>query len=141
MSLAGFIRGILGNDIEVTLSPTLVTFKCNGGTQSFEPIIYVARDSHQLIAVGTAKTSLTPCIKVELFGPTEGGEIPLNKQECLAMFFRYAFCKMARRKVFVRPRVIFYGSDSINHLLSSYQRGILFDAVAKAGARECHFKS
>ena len=135
IALGGFISGILGDHIEVTVSPDLLTFKYDGLTQTFEPIIYVAPGSHQLLGIGTAQIPSIPYIKVELFGATASGEISINKQDCLTKFFRHTLSRL----FFVCPRITFYGSNSLNHILGGYHRGILFNAVTQAGARECHF--
>ena len=139
MSVGRFIGAILGDDVEVTISPGLVIFKCNGRVKSFEPIIYIAPDSHQLIAIGTSQTPSTRHITVELFRQAGSAEISINKEDCLAMFFRYSFSKIVNRTILVRPRVRFYGADSVNQI--GYPRDLLHDAVVKAGARECQFES
>lgn len=140
MTLGGVISGILGSDLDVTISPSIVHFKCNGRTESHTPIIYVAPDTHQLLAVGT---SPVPSLhtRVELFGTSGSRQIKLSKQDCLAMFFRYAFSRLLNRWIFIRPRVNVHGSNSLDPILCGYQEGILREAIEKAGARECHFKS
>ena len=143
MAVGGLINvifSIFGNDIDVTISPDIVHFKCNGRTESHAPIIYVSPDTHQVLAVGTAQVPALH-IRVELFGTGGSAQANLSKQDGLAMFFRYAFSRLLKRWIFIRPRVVVHGSNSLGPILCGYHEGILREAIEKAGARECHFKS
>jgi hypothetical protein len=55
MAFGGFVSGIyriFENDIDVTISPSIVHFTCNGRTHSQAPIICVGPETQQVLAVG-----------------------------------------------------------------------------------------
>jgi hypothetical protein len=131
----------LSDEIEVTISPDVVSVTCKGKLESLKPVVYVSSDETNpiIIAVGSSADPSEPHIQVNLFH--SGTLLPdwLDKGIVLERFFQYVFRSALNLGVLTRPRVIVRGADSLNSILCGYQKSLLKNALIKAGAGKCVF--
>jgi hypothetical protein len=140
-SISRFLWRKVAAQVEVTVRPEVMLFKCKDKTESLKTVIYVSPTTRRVISVGDPVPTAEPCIGVDLFRPIvlPGG---VDKIQCLEAFLCYAFRAMPIPGwPLIHPYVIFKGADSLDSILCGYQEAILERAAREAGASECEFVS
>lgn len=129
---------LFSNDLRVTFSPDLVTFRCGDQECPLRPRIYIDRDTagFRVVAVDPNDMAAIPAVEVKLFDPVaslqhQGAAI---KGDCLAAFFRYGVAKVSTFS-FVRPRIFLFCLETLEPIFSGYQGWIMREIGKQARAR------
>ena len=127
--------------VEVDLSREQVTFRCQGRSYTVAPVVYLSleRQNPRVLGIGDPPPD-EPHETVALFAP---GRMPdryqVDKGLCLQAFFHHAF-RQVNPTFWFRPRVVFYGVETLEPLLNGYAQLVLGTSAAAAGASLCTFE-
>ncbi len=136
-----YILGLFTKDIICRTDPHLFYFTQGNKSLQLQTYVYVSGDNPpRIMSVGKESHELQNCRKISLFERAVDPSA-ISKGKYLDEFLRYAFASLVGRHAIVRPKVIFKNTQSLQEYLSGYQRSILSDAAARAGAREIQFEN
>jgi hypothetical protein len=127
-----FVTNAFRQTIEVDIRPETVVFRCQGRSYTVAPVVYLSleRENPRLLGVG-APLDDEAYEPVALFAP---GPMPdryqIDKGICLQAFFHHAF-RQVNPSFWFRPRVAFYGADSLEPLLNGYAQMVLGTAAGQ----------
>ena len=138
------IFNMLSPKIEVYVAPDVFTFSGAAKTLSLRTTLYVKHvdGEFKILGVGESFQGAESCETVDLFEPPRAELRTLDRFGCLEAFFRFAFVKIADRRVMVmiRPTVVIHGAHSLSSRVAGYEKPILNMAAESAGALSVKFK-
>jgi len=136
--------GKFSKDIEIHLSPNLVSFYRGTNLVQSKPVIYISDlpKKPKVLAVGEGFTPNEPHIKVSVFDFTEtSSKTDLNPIDFLIAFFRHCIRESVNSRTFIRPKMIVHNVKSLENLLLKDENEIIIEnALYESGARVCEFK-
>jgi hypothetical protein len=125
----------------IEIDENSIKFSSGKKTIVLKPLLYISTaNKKRLLSVGEELNSMAePNTKVDLI--RYKGEVGGAKQyhEFLSAYFRFAFCKVANRKVFIFPKVILRGAEKIGSNFNEVTLESVHKALKKAGAITCDF--
>ena len=130
-----------GNEIQITLNKDVVTFRSGDASLRLEPVVYLAADSRnpRVLSIGDSTDLTEPFERIDLFDGKRILVKGLDKTNALEMFLHFGFTQLAGRLALVRPRVKFILGNQFSEIFGGYERVVLMQAAANAGAREVVF--
>ena len=136
------IIDLLSGEIVVNVTPERFTFKRHETEKDFMTKLYLSLDEKpRVLGVGDELMSPVANICIELFKSDIDDKKYIWKDEILDAFFKHAVRAVTNRAVFLRPRIVFIGAQTLNDVLCGYQYSILKKTAMNAGARECVFEN
>ena len=141
MGLLDFlINKFAANEIKITLNKEVVNFRSGDKSLSLEPVVYLAVDSTRVLSIGNSTDLTEPFERINLFDG-KGIQIKgVDKANALALFLHFGFTHLAGRRAWVRPRVIIVLGNPLSEIFGGYERVVLMQTAANAGAREVVFE-
>lgn len=135
------INKFAANEIQITLNKDVVTFRSGDASLSLEPVVYLAADSRnpRVLSIGNSTDPCEPFERIDLFDGKRILVKGLDKTNALEMFLHFGFTQLAGRLALVRPRVKFILGNPLSEIFGGYERVVLMQTAAKAGAREVVF--
>ncbi len=130
------------NEIQITLNNDVVTFRSGDASLRLEPVVYLAADSRnpRVLSIGNSTNPTEPFERIDLFDGKRILVKGLDKTNALEMFLHFGFTQLAGRLALVRPRVAFGLGNPVSEIFGGYERVVLMQTAAKAGAREVVFE-
>jgi len=139
--ISRFLWHKVAAQVEVTVRPEAMSFRCKDKTESLKTVIYIAPATRRVMGVGDPVPADESCVGIDLFRPAVMPK-GADKVDCLTAFLSHAFRTVAvSGRPLILPRVVFKGADSLDFILCGYQETILKRAAMEAGASECEFVS
>ena len=140
-----FIRKMIfkyaSTKVEVEIMEDHITLKTNNETLTLSPCLFLSNDHRKkrLLIVGKETIPAEPHIKVNL--TKYSGEAGGSKAyyDCVSAFFRYAFCKIIKRRIFSLPKVYLKGAEKLSYTSGDINNHLIHKAFKNAGAVECNF--
>jgi hypothetical protein len=125
-------------DILVDVKRDIIAFYCQGRIERVEPVLWIVGEGRQqrVIAVGARPVLTQPTNRIELFGANWSGRSDRERLEFFEAFWRYSLLKVIRRKLLVRPRVLFRGLETVSTSEKGDLRGMITRTLEMAGAHE-----
>lgn len=136
------INKFTANEIQITLNKDVVTFRSGDASLRLEPVVYLAADSRnpRVLSIGNSTDLTEPFERIDLFDGKRIVIKGLDKTNALEMFLHFGFTQLAGRLALVRPRVIFVLGNPLSEIFGGYERVVLMQTAANAGAREVVFE-
>jgi len=135
------LRSLFSNEVNVALSPSVVTLECDGSTVTVPADVYVVhRGSESFISgVGHPPAAGVPGQRVPIFEPRYRDSTGLPALAMLSAFFKVAIKQLPARRKVVRPFVRVTGLRSLQGWQSGELESLVRSAVLAAGAHRCEF--
>ena len=139
--LAAIINKFTG-PVTIDVTPEEFIFSWRGVSVSIETYIYLLDDNgeYRILGIGEDFEGSNRCIRVELFSEKLPPNNRILRSKLLEAFIRFGMWKIVGRRIFLRPTMVFRGTQNIEKMLSGYQDTILIDAACKAGAHSVEIK-
>ncbi|HBP90601.1 MAG TPA: hypothetical protein DD706_23270 [Nitrospiraceae bacterium] len=136
------INKFSANEIQITLNRDVVIFQSGDSSLRLEPVLYLAADSRnpRVLLIGNSIDLTEPFERIDLFDGKQILVKGLDKTNALEMFFHFGFTQLAGRLALVRPRVVFVSGSPMSEIFGGYERVVLMQTAANAGAREVVFE-
>ena len=141
-AISNFI-GKFSKDIEIHLSPNLVSFYREAASVQSKPVIYISDTPKKprVLAVGDGFIPNEPHFKINVFDFSDTSrKTDLNPIDCLIAFFRHCIFKTVKARSMIRPKMIVHNIKSLETLLNNKSEEIIEKALYESGARICIFK-
>ncbi len=129
--------------VDVEIKDESIVLKTNKTILNLAPCLYISagHKKKKLLSVGQEATPNEPYIKVHLLKYDD--EVGGSKEyyEYVSAFFRFAFCKLINRRIFVLPKVSLKGAEKLSYDLNDTNNNSVYKAFRQAGAIECLFNN
>jgi hypothetical protein len=141
--LSTIVDRFFAKDLWVEISPPVFTFHLEANQLQLKTYLWIQKPRNLVLAVGEeleGKQSLKAGTlddiqRVELFPATPADDFQIINAQYLEAFFRFAFFKLHKRAIFVRPKVHFTGSASLRpHIPGGFEMDLLKRTAFSAGA-------
>ena len=135
--------GKFSKNIEIHLSPSLVSFYREATSVQSKPVIYISDTPKKprVLAVGEGFTPNEPHFKINVFNFSDtSSKTDLNPIDCLIAFFRHCIVKTVKSRTMIRPKIIVHNVKSLETLLNNKSEEIIEKALYESGAKICEFK-
>ncbi len=137
------LMGKFSKDIEIHLSPNLVSFYRGANSIQTKPVIYISDTPKKprVLAVGEGAVLDEPHFKIDVFNFSDtSSKTNLNPFDCLTAFFRHCITKVVDTIAIIRPKIIVHNIESLENLLKDAKEETIEKALYESGARVCVFK-
>ena len=138
--MLGYIFNKISGKVTIDVNPELLVFTRRDRSIGIATFLYLSNNNgtYKIQSIGEECEGSGSFSRVELFrdGPNPGESY--SRSELLEAFLRYGLKKVIGRN-FMRPTVIFQGTQTLDSILAGYQDAILSKTALNAGAHEVEF--
>ena len=131
--------------VEIEITDNSIILKTNKNSLILVPCLYISaghnKKQKQLLSVGQEEAPNEPHTKIHLFKYDNEFGSSEEYYECVSAFFRFAFCKLINRRIFVLPKVSLKGAEKLSYNSNDTNNNSVYKAFRQAGAIECLFNN